>query len=572
MQPPMLVRSWMRRSVLLLILLALLFPTLAQAAPAATCPPSGTTRLYVMQDSSGTTGEDWAKALPTLQDALWIANPSNCPGLAISEIWVAAGVYYPDEGMGQTDNNRNATFQLRNDLAIYGGFAGTESLLSERNWQSNATILSGDIDQDSTLTGNSYHVVTGSGTNSSAVLDGFTVTGGNADGTGPAGSGNGGGIYNINGSPTLSNLVISQNAAANGGGIYNDGSSPTITNVSIHQNTATADGGGIYNRTSSNPTLTNVSISGNTAGLSGGGIYSRESSPTLVNVVISGNRAGEDGGGIASLTNSSSTLINVTMSGNLAVNEGGAIVNKDGSIVVQNSILWNNEDINGVNTATASIKNSSGTVTIQYSLVQALNPGGANLDGTDPANNPLFITPVSPAGAPTTAGNLRLTTGSPAIDVGNNAYNGASTDLDGNARIVNGTIDLGAYEFPAPTAVTLLNFDVVAINATTVQLEWSTASELGVQGFHLWRSTSGVRSQAVRITQTSIEPQGDLLFGADYLFVDTLLQPGREYTYWLQEVDTNGSITESGPVTVRTPAQPADEQTVKKFYLPLLNR
>jgi hypothetical protein len=570
MQAPNLVFKWIRRSVLLLSLLSLLFPTLAQAAPAATCPPSGTTRLYVMQGAVGTTGEDWANALPTLQDALWIANPSNCPGLAIGEIWVAAGVYFPDEGMGQTDDDRNATYQLRNNLAIYGGFAGTESLLSQRNWLSNATILSGDIDQDSALTGNSYHVVTGSSANSSAILDGFTVTGGNADEAGPAG--NGAGIYNINGSPTLSNLVISQNAAANGGGIYNDGSSPTLTNVSIHQNTATLDGGGIYNRNSSNPTLTNVSISGNAADLSGGGIYSRGSSPTLVNVVISGNLAGEDGGGMASVLSSSPTLINVTMSGNQAINEGGAIVNKDGSIVIQNSILWNNQDSNGVDTPTASIKSANSTLTIQHSLVQALNPGGANLNGTDPANNPLFITPVSPAGAPTTAGNLRLATGSPAIDVGNNAYNGTSTDLDGNARIVNGTIDLGAYEFPAPTAVTLLNFDVVAINATTVQLEWSTASELGIQGFHLWRSTSDVRSQAVRITQTSIEPQGDLLFGADYHFVDTLLQPGREYTYWLQEVDTNGSITESGPVTVRTPAEPADEQTVKRFYLPLLSR
>lgn len=88
------------------------------------------------------------------------------------------------------------------------------------------------------------------------------------------------------------------------------------------------------------------------------------------------------------------------------------------------------------------------TPSYSHSLAEGLSPGGDNLDGTDSNNNPLFITPVDPGDAPTPAGNLRLQAASPAIDAGNNDYVvGVSTDLDGNPRIFNETVDLGAYEF-----------------------------------------------------------------------------------------------------------------------------
>jgi hypothetical protein len=124
-----------------------------------------------------------------------------------------------------------------------------------------------------------------------------------------------------------------------------------------------------------------------------------------------------------------------------------------------------------------------------------------------------------------------------------------------------------------PTSVTLLHFDVLSVDATTLRIEWSTASELSVQGFHLWRGLSGERSQALRVTLDLVETQGDPLFGAAYFFVDGALQPEMEYNYWLQEIDANGSVTEYGPVTARTAAQPEEDPTgLEKLYLPLLNR
>ena len=93
------------------------------------------------------------------------------------QIWVAAGVYYPDESGGMTNNDRTATFTLIDGVELYGGFAGGETSLSQRNWDANVTVLSGDIDQNDTtdpngvvtdaanITGNNaYHVVTGGGT------------------------------------------------------------------------------------------------------------------------------------------------------------------------------------------------------------------------------------------------------------------------------------------------------------------------------------------------------------------------------------------------------------------------
>ena len=160
----------------------------------------------------------WANAC-SLQTALTDSGSGD-------QIWVAAGMYKP--GAARTD-----TFQLKNGVAVYGGFAGTETLLTERNPAANVAILSGDLNgDDSGFTNNgenSYHVVTGSGTDNTAVLDGFTITGGNANGSFP--NDNGGGMYNNTGSPTLFNVTFSGNSAIyGGGGMYNYTSSPTLTN------------------------------------------------------------------------------------------------------------------------------------------------------------------------------------------------------------------------------------------------------------------------------------------------------------------------------------------------------
>ena len=168
----------------------------------------------------------------------------RCSG---DEIWVAAGTYRPG-----ASGVRTATFQLKNGVAIYGGFAGTETSRAARDWVANLTLLSGDLDGSGGLTASdAYHVVTGSGTDATAVLDGFTIRGGNANGSYPDNLG--GGMINVSGSPTLTNVTFSGNSATTAAGCTTIHSSPTLTNVTFSGNSATTAAGTAAGCTTATP-------------------------------------------------------------------------------------------------------------------------------------------------------------------------------------------------------------------------------------------------------------------------------------------------------------------------------
>jgi hypothetical protein len=315
--------------------------------------------LYVKSDASGANnGSSWANAYPLLQTALAAAvnGPSN-------EIWVAQGTYSP--GANPTD-----TFGLNSGVAAYGGFAGTESRFSQRASVNPAkTTLNGN--------GSVRHVVTGNSTGSNAVLNGFTITGGNG------GAEDGGGMWNINSSPTLTNLVFINNSAALGGAMINDASSPRLTNIVFSGNTATGGFGGAIKNTSS-------------------------SNPTLVNVTFSGNQA----------------------------TSGDAIVNFMGSNpVIKNSILWDTRATNHVEIYNNPVGTAS-SATVAYSDVwqaAGIYSGTGNFN-----TNPMFVSStdlrlliISPLV------NMGDNSAIPA---------GISTDILGNARINNNIVDMGAYE------------------------------------------------------------------------------------------------------------------------------
>ena len=230
-------------------------------------------------------GFSWSTAFRTLQHAIGAACPDD-------EIWVTAGIYYPDEGPGQTNNNRNASFTMKNGVAIYGGFPNTSNpTMVDRNWATNPTVLSGDIDQSGTLANNSFTVVNGSDVGNSAIMDGFIITGGNADGPylySITPENGGGGIYNKNGAPVIMNCIFSRNAASyEGGGMYNETSSPMVINSIFVGNSATV-GGGMRNQANSNPILINCTFLGNTAS-NGGGIFNGNSTLSITNSIIWGN-------------------------------------------------------------------------------------------------------------------------------------------------------------------------------------------------------------------------------------------------------------------------------------------
>ncbi|MFP9100920.1 LamG-like jellyroll fold domain-containing protein, partial [Flavobacterium sp. RHBU_24] len=211
---------------------------------------------YVKPTASGTgDGTSWANASANLQGMIDIAN--------VQQVWVAAGTYYPS-GNG---------FHLVNNVAVYGGFNGTETTLSQRNWVTNLTIL-GPYNQGLIINNGS-----GLALNATAILDGFTLTGANTNGYGGA-------ISNNVSSPTLRNLIIKGNAAYWGGGVFNyDNSSPTLINVVISGNKALYYGSGIYNGSNSSPILINVTISGN----NNQGVYTAGGSPVLRNSIVYGN-------------------------------------------------------------------------------------------------------------------------------------------------------------------------------------------------------------------------------------------------------------------------------------------
>lgn len=287
---------------------------------------------YVKEGGSGNCSS-WAQACE-LQAALTSAASGD-------QIWVAAGTYKPD-----SNTTRLATFTLESGVTILGGFPAAGGGLADRNWQANPTILSGDIGVVGNASDNSFHVVTASGVDASAILDGFTITLGNANGSPP--DDRGGGMYNYAGSPTLTNLVFKANLADYGGGIFNDDhSSPILTNVSFVNNHADYLGGGMYNNYHSSPTQTGVSFTSNSAENGGGMANSDSSSPTLSNVNFSSNIASY-GGGLYNATHSSPILTDVSFLINTASNQGGGMANSASSPSLENVIFeGNSADVYG---------------------------------------------------------------------------------------------------------------------------------------------------------------------------------------------------------------------------------
>jgi len=193
----------------------------------------------------------------------------------------------------------------------------------------------------------------GNGEGSGAKLIGLTIRNGS--------SGNGGGVYCYFSSPTLENVVLSDNYASSlGGGIACYRGSPTLTNVKIVGNSA-YDGGGVSLRTLSNIVFIDVIISNNSAtgsAGSGGGIWSTGGNSSLTNVIMSGNSVTNytdqnnddvaNGGAIFCSQSTNMSLSNVTITDNYAGKGGGIACTQGGSLTIVNSIVSNNDGLYGI--------------------------------------------------------------------------------------------------------------------------------------------------------------------------------------------------------------------------------
>jgi len=306
--------------ILFYAVLALLLPSAAESAV-----------FYVKADATGAnTGSSWTDAFEDLQDALAAANTGD-------QIRAASGTYTPTAGV-----NRSISFALKDGVAVYGGFAGGETSLEQRDWTVNIAVLSGNIG-DPPETDNSYHVVTADGgTGPGAILDGFTITGGYADG-GSDEQQRGGGMFNNGGSPSTRNCLFTGNVALRGGDMFNYKGSPRVTNCIFLANSfMVVQGGGMYNSESS-PAIVDCTFSGNTA-LHGGGMYNSKGAPAITGCVFSGHTA--LGGGGMYNDSSSVTASDCAFSGNSAAS-GGGIYNKESALAASGCLFSGNGSTSG---------------------------------------------------------------------------------------------------------------------------------------------------------------------------------------------------------------------------------
>ena len=253
---------------------------------------------------AGGNGNSWVSAYKHLQDAIAAAGQQD-------QIWVAKGTYFPDLGNGLTPGDTNTAFMVKFNVKMYGGFAGNETNLAQRNPEVNETILSGDIGVPGNQADNCVRVVRldGGPPIELNVLDGFTITEGNA-------INGGGGIRRENGGATIVNCLITANhSASNGGGVWSNGP-VNLINCSFIGNTCGDRGAGAY---LSQGTPVNCYFSGNSAGR-GGGLFCN-GNEGATDCIFEGNSANE-GGGVASLGNVK--LLRCSFIGNDSVNDGGA--------------------------------------------------------------------------------------------------------------------------------------------------------------------------------------------------------------------------------------------------------
>ncbi len=503
-------------------------------------------RLHVRASApSNGTGDTWLNAyrdlrtaLTDLQDAPWVR-----------ELWVATGTYTPAPPNGP----RTASFNLRDDLAVYGGFAGNETSLSQRNITQNPTALSGDLNANDLAGGlnrgdNSKNVVHAEAANN-VVLDGFIIRSGNADGIGVPTSG-GGILVTAAGSPVIRNTSFIDNIAndmgggayvhlgaspifdrctfigniasqrgggglgvrgsgtsarvidshfesniadgavgppenGNGGGVFaHENAQVELLRCDFLRNTASQTGGGagaqFTNSTPARVTAVSCRFLGNTARFGGGVGVSNSAEAVLDGCLVVGNRAsGVDavGGGVALNESGRLRVSNTTIASNHAQARGGgvAVVSSPPNllIAIYNSLVWHNTSPDDAELAQVST-GAFPSLEIMNCLVQGWTGttyvAGGILNNAD--TNPVFSSIPSPGpdgvwgGFDDNYGNLRLTQGSPALDIVSASFDpnlllpndtldmdrdGDTTellpfDLDGSPRIQNGTVDRGCYE------------------------------------------------------------------------------------------------------------------------------
>ena len=448
--------------------------------------PAAYSRAYVNQNATGNNdGSSWSNAFTNLQSALKYSRYN------LSEIWVAQGTYTPGV-------LKSHSFKVSlNNVALYGGFDGTETVLSERDIKGNVTKLSGDLNGDdtgvdyfnNTRSENSYHVVVIDNAED-LVLDGFQINDGHADGT--LSNAFAGGIWVGGHSENLiiRNCELNKNLGKTGGAIRTDINANTVITFEnvIFYNNVSRYGSGIYflmeNNRTANLNITNCLFyqnisddrSTNEKGFTGSSIWARANgasstlNTTITNCTFANNL---DRGTTASSDRGTVALSRRT--DNLSTH----------NVTINNSIFYFNDQ--GTSLATG-ISVNKGHVSMPNQVI--IN----NSISEDNFSNHTLLTntsDVDPLFSDASTNDFTLTSNSPAIDSGDNSKLPSSViaDLLGNNRIHNSTVDMGVYEFgafPLSTENLLINKDFISIYPNPIKDDLFIKSDKEIQKVEIY--------------------------------------------------------------------------------------
>ncbi len=438
-------------------------------------------RLYVDATARGAgTGVTWVDAYTDLQDALVAATGA---GGNVRDIWVASGVYTPDWGTG----DRRARFDLPGGVALYGGFAGGETDLSQRDPALNLTVLSGDLLGDDAPNGennddNSFRVVKVGSLGVDATIDGLTISGGFTRGLPPNGRGfpnylprggpaifstsrrlavtncaivgntssfEAGAVYCLGGTPRLINCRFEANSveaqhAVSGGAALTTVATNTVVDGCVFVDNHSGTWGGAIGGEFDNISISNSVFVANTSPY-GGAFAGWEGTAAVTNCLFSGNTSSAGTGGIVH-DYGSLAVAGTTFAGN-AGRYGAAVSFSHGDLALLNCVLWDDETAQNQGEFVEIWARYSATVSLDYSCVRGLTDeyGGVGNTGGDP----LFVDAAGADGIPGTLDDdLHLSPGSPCINRGDPNVSPPlpATDLDGNPRLQGCRVDMGAYE------------------------------------------------------------------------------------------------------------------------------
>lgn len=400
--------------------------------------------VYVNSQATGSNnGTNWINAFTEIQQAIASSNSGD-------ELWIASGIYYPTadiSGNTSPSDPRTKVILIDKEITLYGGFSGSETLLSQRDWATNETLFSGDIGITGSEIDNCRFVFQ---ITANAQIDGVSIKDAYQ-----MNAGIGSALQVTNTDFTLKNSQISDNFSTNGSGLLiRQGTVPSSTvivdNCHFYSNYAENKGAGI-DLAAGSILVTNSIFDSNTAEFGSSVVlqdgFTINEKSRFVNCLFTNNHSYTYGGmSVFSYARPAGVeMVNCTMTNNTCDATdpalAGSIRSNNVDFRVRNTILWDNNPF----------QESGGNLT-KFTVDNSIIYGGFT-GNNNQSTDPLFSN--------VTNNDFTLQPTSGAIDAGDTT--GFSiiiplTDLNGNPRYQNGIIDLGAYEYENTSSASINEF------------------------------------------------------------------------------------------------------------------